>query len=250
MRRKSAHPPRSDPFFQVLWHDLECGAYRADLPLWRELAALTGGPILEVGAGTGRVALDLAGRGYEVVALDNEPALLDELERRADGLPVRTVVADARAIDLAERFALILVPMQTIQLLPTAEERGALLSGAAAHLVPGGRFAAALADALEGFDAEHDEPPLPDILERDGWVYSSQPLRVATGKGAATIERERSAVSPTGDRTATLDRVSLADLDAPTLEAEGAQVGLEPVARRRIAPTPDHVGSQVVILGG
>jgi hypothetical protein len=140
--------------------------------------------------------------------------------------------------------------MQTIQLVPGAEERVALLRGAAAHLVPGGRFAAALADALEGFDAEHDEPPLPDILERDGWVYSSQPLRVATGNGAATIERERSAVSPTGDRTATLDRVRLATLDAPTLEAEGARAGLKPVDRRRIAPTPDHVGSQVVILGG
>jgi hypothetical protein len=160
------------------------------------------------------------------------------------------VVADARAIDLPHRFALILVPMQTIQLLPTAEDRVALLRGAAAHLAPGGRFAAALADALEGFDVDHDEPPLPDMLERDGWVYASQPLRVTTGGGAATIERERSSVSPTGARTATLDRVQLADLDAPALEAEGALAGLRPAGRRRIAPTDDHVGSQVVILRG
>jgi SAM-dependent methyltransferase len=234
----------------VLWHDLECGAYRADLPLWRELAALTGGPILDIGAGTGRVALELARRGYEVVALDIDAALLAELERRAAGLPVRTVVADARAIDLADRFRLILVPMQTIQLLPTTEERVALLRGAAAHLAPGGRFAAALADALEGFDADHDEPPVPDVLERDGWVYASQPLRVTPGGGAATIERERSAVSPTGVRSATLDRVRLADLDAPSLEAEAALAGLRPAGRRRIAPTDDHVGSQVVILSG
>jgi SAM-dependent methyltransferase len=234
----------------VLWHDLECGAYRADLPLWRELAALTGGPILDIGAGTGRVALELARRGYEVVALDIDAALLAELERRAAGLPVRTVVADARAIDLADRFPLILVPMQTIQLLPTTEDRVALLRGAAAHLAPGGRFAAALADALEGFDADHDEPPVPDVLERDGWVYASQPLRVTPGGGAATIERERSAVSPTGVRSATLDRVRLADLDAPSLEAEAALAGLRPAGRRRIAPTDDHVGSQVVILSG
>jgi SAM-dependent methyltransferase len=240
----------SDPFCTVLWHDLECGAYSADLPLWRELAALTGGPVLDVGAGTGRVALDLARRGYEVVALDYDAALLAELEDRAAGLPGRTVVADARAIDLPERFALILVPMQTIQLLPTSEDRLALLRAAAAHLAPGGRFAAALADALEGFDAEHDEPPLPDMLERDGWVYVSQPLRVTTETGAATIERERSAVSPTGARTATLDRVRLVELDAETVEAEGAEAGLQPAGRRRIAPTADHVGSQVVILGG
>jgi SAM-dependent methyltransferase len=234
----------------VVWHDLECGAYTADLPLWRELAALTGGPILEVGAGTGRVALDLARRGYEVVALDHDAALLAELDRRGAGLPVRTVLADAREIDLDRRFALILVPMQTIQLLPTSEDRLALLRAAAAHLRPGGRFAAALADALEGFDVEHDHPPVPDVLERDGWVYVSQPLRVSPGARAVTIERERSAVSPTGERTARPDRVELTHLDVATVEAEGARVGLEPAGRRRIAPTPDHVGSQVVILRG
>ena len=63
----------------VLWHDIECGGYDVDLPLWRELAEATGGPVLDIGAGTGRVSLDLAGHGYDVVALDLEP----ELARRA-----------------------------------------------------------------------------------------------------------------------------------------------------------------------
>ena len=45
---------------KVMWHDVECGSYVADLPLWRRLAAEAGGPVLDVGAGTGRVALDLA----------------------------------------------------------------------------------------------------------------------------------------------------------------------------------------------
>ena len=56
----------------VRWHDLECGGYDVDLPLWRELAAEAGGPVLDVGAGTGRVALDLARRGVAVTALDLE----------------------------------------------------------------------------------------------------------------------------------------------------------------------------------
>ena len=61
-----------DPDPVVAWHDTECGSYDADLPLWRELAGA--GPVLDVGAGTGRVALDLAARGASVTALDVEPA--------------------------------------------------------------------------------------------------------------------------------------------------------------------------------
>jgi precorrin-6B methylase 2 len=69
----------------VIWHDLECGAYAEDLPLWRSLAASRGDPLLDVGAGTGRVALDLAAAGYQVTALDRDPELLDALQRRALG---------------------------------------------------------------------------------------------------------------------------------------------------------------------
>jgi len=44
----------------VVWHDLECGGYRVDLQAWLELAERAGGPVLDVGAGTGRVSLALA----------------------------------------------------------------------------------------------------------------------------------------------------------------------------------------------
>jgi 16S rRNA A1518/A1519 N6-dimethyltransferase RsmA/KsgA/DIM1 with predicted DNA glycosylase/AP lyase activity len=88
----------------VIWHDVECGNYLEDLPLWRALAAETGGPILDVGAGAGRVTLDLAARGVEVVALDIDAELLEALAERAAGLgaQVETAVADARSFDLGE----------------------------------------------------------------------------------------------------------------------------------------------------
>ena len=101
----------------VIWHDLECGSYTEDLPLWRAFADECGGPILEVGAGTGRVALELARGGHEVTALDLDGELLAALEQRGAGLDVRTTRADARAFELDGGFALCLVPMQTIQLL-------------------------------------------------------------------------------------------------------------------------------------
>jgi SAM-dependent methyltransferase len=234
----------------VLWHELECGRYAQDLPLWRELAARADGPILDVGAGSGRVALDLARAGHDVVALDLDPLLLEALEQRAAAarLTVETVCADARDFRLGRDVALVLAPMQTIQLLGGATGRAGLLGSAAACLRPGGLLACALADALEGFDAEHTEPPLPDVLERDGWVYASQPVAVRSDAEGTTIERIRQTVSPGGARTAEGDAVRLDRLDTDALEAEGVAAGLRPAGRRFVEMTEEHVGSEVVLL--
>jgi len=96
-RPQDAHVP------EVIWHDVECGAYAEDLPLWRDLAISHAGPVLDVGAGTGRVSLHLAGQGHRVVALDRSPDLLAALRARSAGLQVETVAADARDFDLGER---------------------------------------------------------------------------------------------------------------------------------------------------
>lgn len=235
----------------VLWHDLECGRYTEDLPLWRELAAEYGGPVLDLGAGSGRVALDLARAGHEVVALDRDPLLLAALRDRAEeqGLPATIACADARSFRLARRdFALVLAPMQTIQLLGGAEGRASLLASARLHLVPDGLLALALADALEGFDAEHTEPPLPDILEQNGWLFASQPVAVRPDAEGTTIERIRQTIAPDGRRTAEGDTVRLDKLDGDTLEAEGIAAGLHAAGRRFVEMTDEHVGSEVVLL--
>lgn len=249
----SERPAAADPLaLHVLWHDLECGRYDADLPLWRELAAehAAGGPILDLGAGAGRVSLDLARAGHEVLALDVDAALLAALAERAaaERLPVETVQADARDFALERDFALVLAPMQTIQLLGGPEGRAGLLRSAARHLRAGGLLACALADAMEGFDAEHTEPPLPDVLERDGWVYASQPVAVRPGPDGTTIERIRQTVSPEGARTAEGDTIVLDRLDGDTFEAEGVALGLRAAGRRFVEMTDEHVGSEVVLL--
>ena len=229
----------------AVWHDIECGAYAEDLPLWRELAEAAAGPVLDVGAGTGRVALDLARRGHEVVALDLDGALLAVLRERGAGLPVDTVVADARSFALDRRFDLILAPMQTVQLL--AGRQDAFLRCAAAHLAPGGVLAAALAAPPEYDGAVR---PLPDVLERDGWLWCSQPTAIRRVAAGLAIERRRETVSPAGERTVERDEVVLDVVDPADLEAAGAALGLRVLPRRRIAETDDHVGSEVVMLGG
>jgi 2-polyprenyl-3-methyl-5-hydroxy-6-metoxy-1,4-benzoquinol methylase len=85
----------------AVWHDLECAGYSEDLVVWRTLATRTGGPVLDVGAGTGRVTLELAAQGVEVLALDAAGPLLAALECRAGGLRVDTVpIAAGRSFAL------------------------------------------------------------------------------------------------------------------------------------------------------
>jgi SAM-dependent methyltransferase len=233
----------------VVWHDVECGGYREDLPLWRELAARAGGAILDVGAGTGRVALELVRAGHEVVALDSDAALLAELERRAGGR-IETVCADARRFTLdGRRFALAIVPMQTIQLLGGAPGRAAFLRCARAHLAPGGLLAAALADALSGVDdVERTAPPSPDVRTIGGVVYASHPVGIRDEGDRIAIERVRETIGPDGRRTMADDVVRLDRVDAPALDREAAAVGFVPVAHLCVAETEEYVGSTVVVL--
>jgi SAM-dependent methyltransferase len=232
----------------ALWHDLECGAYREDLPLWRALAADAGGPVLDVGAGTGRVTLDLAGRGVPMVALDVDAALLEALKHRAAGLPVETVAADAREFTLRRPCSLVLVPMQTLQLLGGPRGRAAFLRRALAHLEPGGLVAAAVADAMDCFDEAHSLSPPPDVCAIGDVRYSSQLLAVTDQGDRAALHRRRQISGP-GDRRESrhvvveLDRVSA---DTVAREAGGLGFSIEP--HRYVPQTEEYLGSTVVTL--
>jgi SAM-dependent methyltransferase len=235
---------------EVIWHDIECGGYDLDLPLWRELAAAEGSPILDVGAGTGRVTLDLAQRGHEVVALDLSAELLEALRNRAAGLAVTTVVADARDFAIDRRFPLILVPMQTLQLLGGADGRARFLTRAREHLAVGGLLAVALADALECFDEEHDQPPPPDMRDIGGVVYASRPVRVRDLGDRAAIDRVRDVVEADGTHTRLDNVVELDRIEPEELEDEALALGWRVEPQRRIPQTLEYVGSTVVMLRG
>jgi 2-polyprenyl-3-methyl-5-hydroxy-6-metoxy-1,4-benzoquinol methylase len=228
----------------VVWHDLECGSYSADLQLWRELAGESAS-VLDLGAGTGRVSIYLAGRGHKVTAVDWEPSLLEVLEQRAAArkLEVETFCADVRNFTIDRQFDVVLAPMQLVQLLRGADEQRAMLRRAARRLRPGGLFAAALMD-LEG-EVVGDEyaPPTPDMREIESWVYSSQPV-------AIVLDRVRTAVSPEGEQQTSISCVRLELVTPESLEREMQAAGLAVQPRRVIPPTDDHVGSVVVLGAG
>jgi SAM-dependent methyltransferase len=253
------------PLAEVVWHDLECGGYRADLPLWRELAARHPGPILEVGAGSGRVALDLAQAGHRVTALEREPALLDALRARAGARSVQTICADARSARLPERhFALCLVPMHTIQLFGGATGRASFLRNARAALRRGGLLACALLADVEAFAlAPGEAGPDPETALIDGTLYVSRPTRVAVGRQSVVIERERSVLAASEtergahrDSAAPATRltersvVELQRLVPRNLEREARSAGLRVEPAREVPATEDHGGSTVVMLRG
>jgi len=263
----------------VTWHDVECSAYDADLELWRELAdqCSSGGHretaqtkmrglgehsvrdrpgrrdyarVLELGCGTGRVALHLASHGHELTGVDSDMALVRALAARARerGLNVQANVADARAFELRRLFDLIIAPMQVVQLLGGEDGRRAMLSCAQRHLRSGGTFAAALADPLEGIPAARALLPAADVFVEDGWTFSSTPAAVREDGGATAIDRLRWHLSPAGELTESYACVRLDRITADELESEAVRIGYLAQPRRLIAADETYVDSTVVLL--
>ena len=231
----------------VVWHDAENGSYEGDLALWEELADAVDGPILDIGCGTGRVALHLARRGHSTIGLDADPELVAELSARAEGLPLQAVVGDARRFELEGPVSLALAPMQLAQLLADSAERVECLRCVASHLRPGGQVALSIVERLP--EAAEGPPPLPDVREVDGWVYSSLPLDAVDVGAEIVIQRLRQTVSPEGELSEEENEIRIRTLAASELEREGVEAGLVPLPRRQISPTDLHVGSTVVMLG-
>ena len=97
-------------------------------------------------------------------------------------------------------------------------------------------------------EADGAPPPLPDVREVDGWVYSSLAIEAAIGPSEIVVRRLRQLVSPEGSLSEEANEVRIATFTAEALENEAAECGLVPAGRREIPPTSMHEGSLVVLL--
>jgi SAM-dependent methyltransferase len=237
---------------ELIWHEVECGGYTADLPLWEELADELGEEeaIMELGCGAGRVTLHLAERGaHLVIGLDQDRDLVEAVWERGWGTSADAEHIDVRELDFfATPFGLVLAPMQLIQLLPGSEERIACLACAVSNMKVGARAAFAIVEEMPATFPEGTLPPLPDVRQVEGWIYSSLPLEPIIYADSILLRRLRQTVDPDGNMSDELNEIELQVLSADDLEEEAFEVGLRPAGRRQIPATEAHVGSTVVLL--
>lgn len=127
-------------------YDLDLVDDPGDLDLYLALAARTGGPILELGVGTGRLAVPLAAEGYEVTGVDLDPAMLARARTAAEAAGpaaaarLRLVEGDARTIRLpdAGTFRLASIPLNSIFLMGNRADQAGAVATLATHLAPSG----------------------------------------------------------------------------------------------------------------
>lgn len=132
-----------DPIAQL--YDGYPGNYLEDVVFFAEEARAAGSPVLELGVGTGRLALCLASIGLDVVGLDCSAPMLRVLARKRAAHPelpgrVWAVAADMRRFSLRRRFPLAIAPFRAFLYLLTREDQRRALGAIRRHLSPDGRL--------------------------------------------------------------------------------------------------------------
>ncbi len=121
-------------------------SYREDLHFYRRMAQTLGGPLLELGCGTGRLTLPLARAGNEIVGLELSPKMLQKAQEKArekavaEGLNLELILGDMRTFALERRFKTVLIPFNALMHLYTLGDQAAALGRVHHHLEPNGNL--------------------------------------------------------------------------------------------------------------
>ena len=169
-----------DPVVASLYDFVPVYASRADVAFYVDEARAAGGPVLEVGCGTGRILIPTARAGIAIDGLDESPDMLAQcaakLERESAEVRQRVTLhqSDARSFDLKKTFALVTAPFRVMQHQITIDDQLRFLGSVRRHLRSGGRFVfdvfnpsfAALVSA-DGVERED----VPDTTVGDGRTF-------------------------------------------------------------------------------
>jgi SAM-dependent methyltransferase len=225
-------------------YDLDLADDPGDLDLYLALAARTGGPVLELAAGSGRITVPLASAGHAVTGVDLDPAMLARARTTAEAAGAETagrvalVEDDVRTVRLpgAGSFRLAIIPLNSLFLMGTRAEQTAAVGTMAAHLAPGGLAVVDVwlpdAEDLARYDGRlvlewvRQEPSSGAIVTKSGSaVYDP-----ANGQVRLTTIFEESMPGEAPARWIRVDRLRLAGPDELLAMAEAAGLVVETLA--------------------
>jgi SAM-dependent methyltransferase len=176
-------------------YDAWCRSVTEDIPFYVDLALHAGGPVLEVGVGSGRVAVPMAVAGVRVVGVDSSPVMLELARERAapHGVTLELVEADMRDLPDLGTFALVTVPFRAFLHLRDDEERLAVLRALRERLRPGGTLAFDVfhPDRID-IDETHDRwmEREPGIGERAHWDEAGRRLVLSVRADGVVADME------------------------------------------------------------
>ena len=167
-----------------------------DVDFYVAEARKAGGPVVELGVGTGRIAVPTAERGVRVIGVDSSPGMLAVCRRRAEDAGVADLldlrVGDLRRPPVDERVRLVTAPFRSFLHLGSQAERREALAAVYRLLAPGGRFVFdVFAPSREDVDDTHGRwiEREPGIWERADWDVERRvlTLRVRGDSGETTM---------------------------------------------------------------
>jgi len=228
---------------QARLYDVDLLDDPGDLDLYRALAGRTGGPVLELAVGSGRIAVPLAADGLQVTGVDRDAAMLQRARRRAAAADVpesrlTLVHGDLRDPAVADEaaFGLAFVALNSLMLLATRADQGDAVGALARALAPGGLAAVDVwlpdADDLARFDGrlmleyQRPDPETGLVVTKTAAAW----LDAATSAVVLTALYDEAPPGGTPRRWSRTDRLRLISADELTAFAEAAGLTVETLA--------------------
>ena len=203
--------PQESPYDAIAHlYDAWSASVTEDVGFYLAEARRSGGPVVELGVGTGRIAIPLAADGIRVIGVDTSRRMLDVCARRAAlaGVDLDLRVGDLTSPPVSERVPLVICPFRSYLHLHTEEERRRALAAARDLLLDGGRIVFdVFAPAADDIDSTHDRwlQREPGIWERAVWDARAKTLTLTVRGEAAEATMALAWIEPNEWRTLLAD---------------------------------------------
>lgn len=246
----------SDPFAAIAaFYDLDFEGFHDDASFYQRLVEIHGSRVLELGVGTGRIAVPLAEAGAKVTGVDISPGMVEVAKRRAAdaGVSVTWLEDDIRSVRLRGRFDLVIAPLGTLQHMETPDDFVAALETMARHIAPGG---IAVVDVESPVPDDFDPSPQPLIQHwtkpwADGQVSKVVSVDAIPSEGTKEITWHFDVADAKGRLSRITTQFLLRTFTPPEIELAARIAGLRVAARfadYAFNPYGDGAERLVVIL--